>query len=246
MVATRSNPSAPKPTDPPPTPRPFAGPNKSTEENRFAIVRIRFEIPHTLYLYPFSRAHPEIVIELTATQNLSRDRVLAEFDLIEPNPADHTDGMRSLSGVVSISRLAPVGPRTRYQAVAAKPSYLVLVDELEVLCRYPRLVQNGEHTIEVASRVAQLRTLVTELRQLSPDVTVIAFGRDRMRTSPLSLTPRQHALLHEALAAGYYDVPRRVSLTEFARRRGRSKSTTSRALATIEKALAEGSVLSGR
>jgi hypothetical protein len=209
-------------------------------------VRLRFEIPHTNYLYPFSRAHPEMLMELTATQGLSGDRVLAELDLIEPNPADRTEEMRKLPGVVSVSRLGPVGPRTRYQGTAEKPSYLVLTDELEVLCRYPRIVLNGESTIEVASRVSQLRKLVKALRQLSPEVTVVAFGRDRMQTSPPSLTPPQSALLHEALAAGYFDVPRRVSLTEFARRRGRSKSTTSRALAVIEKALAEGTALPGR
>lgn len=209
-------------------------------------MRLRFELPHTLYLYPFSRAHPDILLELTATQNLSGNRVLAELDLIEPNPEDRTEEMRRLPGVISVARLGPVGPRTRYQGIGEKPSYLVLADELEVLCRYPRFVQNGEHTIEVASRVSQLRKLVKELRELSPEVTLTAFGRDRMRTSPLSLTPHQNALLHEALAAGYYDVPRRVSLTAFALSRGRSKSTTSRSLAVIEKALVEGSTLPGR
>lgn len=220
----------------------FALPSVTRERERFAVVKIRFEIPHHLYLYQFSHAHPEILIELTATQELSENRVLAELELFESNPVDHTEEMQSLPGVISVSRLGPIGPRTRYQGIAEKPSYLVLADELEVLFRYPRVVQNGEQTIEVASRVSQLRKLVDALRQLSPEVRVMAFGRDRMRTCPPSLTPQQDALLHQALAAGYFDVPRRISLTEFARKRGRSKSSTSRTIAIIEKELAQSAL----
>ena len=220
----------------------LAGLDESKEEDRFAVVKLRFELPHTNYLYAFSRAHPEILTVITATQQLDPGRVLAELELIEPSPSDHVEEMQRLHGVVSVSRLGPVGPRTRYQGVAEKPAYLVLADELEVLCRYPRLVQNGEHTIEVASRVSQVRRLVRGLRDLSPQVVIGAFGRDRMRTVPPTLTPRQDALLHQALAVGYFDVPRRISLTGLARKLGRSNSSVSQALALVEKALVVSSV----
>jgi HTH DNA binding domain len=219
----------------------FHGPGEP-KEDRFAVVKLRFELPHTNFLYTFSRAHPEILIVITATQQLDPGRVLAELDLVEPSPTDHSEELQHLRGVFSATRLGPIGPRTRYQGTAEKPAYLVLADELEVLCRYPRIVQNGEHAIEVASRVSQLRKLVLELRDLSSQVVVGAFGRERMRTLPAALTPRQDALLHQALAAGYFDVPRGISLTGLARKLGRSKSSVSQALALIEKQLIESSV----
>jgi hypothetical protein len=219
-----------------------ADPGESIGTDHFAVVKIRFELPHTHYLYPFSRAHPDMLIVITATQNLSENRVLAELELVEASPSDRQSEMEALKGVISVSRLGPVGPHTRIQGIAERPSFLVLADQLEVLCRYPRFVRNGEHTMEVASRVSQLRKLVHGLRAISPEVTIAAFGRDRMRTIPPSLTTRQSALLHQALAAGYFDVPRRISLTGFAHQLGRSKSSMSRALALIEKTLAEGTV----
>lgn len=220
----------------------YSGLVERATSDPFSVVKLRFEIPHNVYMYPFSRAHPDALIVVTATQNLPGGRVLAEADVIESGPSDYTNELRGLPGVISVSRLGSVGPRTRYTAIAEEPSYLMLANELEVLMRYPRFIQNGEHTIEVAARASQLRKLVTGLRQLSDNVTVMAFGRDVMRTSPPTLTPRQHALLHQALAAGYFDVPRRITLTRLARQLRRSKSGISRSLAIVERKLAESSV----
>ena len=112
---------------------------------------------------------------------------------------------------------------------------------METLLRYPRFIQNGEYTVEAAAPVTQIRRLIQELRRISKAVEVLRFGRDRMRTYPPTLTARQNSLLHQALAAGYFDVPRRISLTRFAKRLGRSKSGLSEALALVEQKLAEAS-----
>jgi predicted DNA binding protein len=217
-------------------------PRVDDEGDRFAVVKIRFEIPHRVFIYPFTRTHPDVLVLITASQHLTDGRLLAEVTLVEPQPVDHTDDVRKLDGVLSVAREGPVEAQTRYQLIVTEPCYLLLVDELEVLLRYPRTAQNGLYLMEVASRVSQLRTLVERLRKIAPEVTVLAFGRDRLRSAPRALTPRQHALLHQALSAGYFDVPRRISLTGFAEKLGRSKSSVSHALALVEKALAEGGV----
>ncbi|HTT25710.1 MAG TPA: helix-turn-helix domain-containing protein, partial [Thermoplasmata archaeon] len=48
------------------------------------------------------------------------------------------------------------------------------------------------------------------------------------------LTPSQRTLLLQAVAAGYFDVPRRTSLTRLASRLAKSKSTVSEMLAIVE------------
>lgn len=242
MTNSRPGPSLQKSGRSPGRVPPFERAGAKKEKDLFAVVKLRFEIPKTVYLYPFSRAHPALLVIVNAAQILPEGRVLAEFDILGSTDSDYADELRGLSGVFSASRLSPVGPRTRYQAVAELPSYLVLANELEVLCRYPRFVQNGEYTVEAAARTSQIRSLVEGLRRLSREVSVLSFGRDPMRTCPPSLTPRQNTLLHQALAAGYFDVPRRISLTEFARELGRSKSSMSRALAVIERTLAESTL----
>jgi predicted DNA binding protein len=204
-----------------------------------AVVKLRFEMPHGGITYQFTRRHPEILILITSAQPLSAGRVLVEASFMEPRPSDHSEELGRMKGVESVVRLGPVGPQTRYQVIAREPSYLETADKLEVVLRYPRAAQNGEYFIEVASSVSHLRRLIGRLRRISPKVTIAAFGRDRPRRSPTDLTARQSALLRQALLAGYFDVPRRISLTGLAQKLGRSKSSVSHGLALVERSLAE-------
>jgi predicted DNA binding protein len=56
------------------------------------------------------------------------------------------------------------------------------------------------------------------------------------------LTEIQQQLLSQAMAAGYFAVPRGITLTDLARRLDRSKSAVSEAIAIIEKKLLESAL----
>jgi len=187
-----------------------------------------------------------VVVEATATELRPDGRVMAELEIVGSEALEVVDALRQEPSVDSVSLLSQLGPTARCQIIARAPPYILLSSDLEVLVRYPRIIQNGAFTIEVASRVAQLKGLIAGLRQLYPTVQVLRFGRDRMRTCPATLTPGQDALLHQALSAGYFDVPRRISLTALAKRLGKSKSSLSRGLAVVEQKLIEFVAASSR
>jgi predicted DNA binding protein len=207
-----------------------------------AVVRLRFEIPHDFAMYGFSRAHPECVLNVLAAQTLSPRRLVANLEIVCPEGQDYTAEISRLRGIESAARLGPAGHRTRYQVILREPTYISLANEHESLLRFPRTVQDGVYTLEVAARVSQLRALVEGLRRISPRVEVLRFGRDLMHTCPPTLSHRQYALLQMALSAGYFDVPRRITLSRLATRLHRSKSSLSQSLALVEKILAESSV----
>jgi predicted DNA binding protein len=190
----------------------------------------------------FSRAHPEAELVFTATQFLAPERILTECQVFSRDQTDYTEEIARLPDVLSVIRLGPVGPRTRYQITLARlPQYVRVINDWNAILRYPRIVQDGEITLEVAARISQLQGLVRAIRRSGNAVRVLRFGRDTMRTCPPTLTPRQYTLLHQALAAGYFDVPRRITLTRLAGKLGRSKSSVSRALALVERELVEAS-----
>ncbi len=60
------------------------------------------------------------------------------------------------------------------------------------------------------------------------------------------MTAVQRAMFRQALERGYFDVPRRITLTQLARELSRSKSTVSMTLATVERKLAEAAAASAR
>jgi predicted DNA binding protein len=240
VVERRSGPPQLRPRRASPGASAYYGPTPGPREDHVAVVRIRFEIEQGLPLIPFTRRHPELQIRVTAIQPLPRHLHICEFEVIGREPKDYTAELLALPNVISGVRLEGVGNVTRYQFVIDVPlDYLTVVSEAGVLIRYPRLIQNGVHTVEVAARTSQIRAVLQDLRRVCRNVQVLRFGRATMRSCPSSLTPRQYALLHHALAAGYFDVPRRITLTTLARGLKRSKSAVSRALALIEKQLAE-------
>jgi hypothetical protein len=220
----------------------YKGPTQIAPSNRFAVVKLRFEIPHDFSLFAFTRGHPELAVLASASQRLPNELCLAEVDIAGPHSSEFTEEIRRLHGVGSVARIGSIGPLTRYLVTLDAPSYLTLANKFQVLLRFPRFFQNGFFTVEAAGRVSQLKLMIQELRRISPQVEVQRFGTNCMRAVPRSLTARQYDLLQKAVTAGYFEVPRLVSLTGLARHLGRSKSTVSRNLALIEKALAEASV----
>jgi predicted DNA binding protein len=221
----------------------YRGPGAPVRQDRLAVVRIRFEINQELPLSTLTRAHPELQASILASQPIRDGRTVLEIELTSSEPKDYASELSDLPGVLALSRLSPPGPVARYQIVIdLSPQYMRAVERVGALLRYPRLVHDGQHTVEVAARTSEIRRLLEDLRRICRDVEVLRFGRIPMSSCPSTLTPRQYALLNRALAAGYFDVPRRITLTRLAHTLGRGKSSVSRALALIEKQLAESSV----
>jgi predicted DNA binding protein len=212
-------------------------------EDPLAVVRVRFRVPREAPLSLFVRAYPDALLNVIAMQKLPRNRNLVLLDVLGSMPPNSLAKLRKMTGVISVSPLGTRGLRARFVAIVRQPRLVALATRLEALLRYPQTVTNGWFVVEVVARVSQLRELVTGLHRISPSVEVLRFGRDPMRTFPPTLTTRQHALLHQALAAGYFDVPRRITLTGLATMLHRSKSALSQTLARIEKELVESSAV---
>lgn len=216
---------------------------KASSEDRIAVVRLRFHHPFGTPLSDLSRAHPELEIRVTATQMRPQGGIITEFEAIGPPVPAFGDELRRMPGVFRVDRLAELETRARYRAEVIVPPLVELSNTAHAILRYPRVIRGGEFTVEVAATVPELRNVVGEVRRITPDLRVLRFGREEMRSSPRSLTPGQHRLLCRALALGYFDVPRRISLTKLAGEVGLSKSWTSRALAIVEKQLVEGTLV---
>lgn len=205
-------------------------------------MKLRFELSRKLPLSVFTRNHPSLVVIVRSSQQVSNGRCIAELDVVGSRSSECVEELARLAGVQSVSLMGTIGPLTRIQVVCQLPDYLALASELEMLPRFPRVVQNGEYTFEVAARRSRLRRLIRELQRISPAVHVRRFATSPMRARLRILTPQQYGLLHDAVTAGYFEVPRGITLTKLARRLERSKSTISRNLALIEKELVEAYV----
>jgi predicted DNA binding protein len=114
-----------------------------------------------------------------------------------------------------------------------------LCRELGVLPRRPYWVAHGTTTWEVLGAPRSLRQFAAGLSNLVFSVRIEAVATEEPDPDLVWLTERQLQLFRTAVDEGYFEVPRRISLTNLAGRVSLSKSTLSRTLAVAEGKLLE-------
>lgn len=206
--------------------------------DRLAIMRLEVAAPSSLWYAGFSRQHPDLVLEVTSVTSLADDDTLGEYEIYGP-PEDWTREIRESANVREVECIGGTPELGRYRVRYHQSALVALANELEVLVRYPRTIRDGILSCEVIARRSQLRRLVDEAAKLGYAPRLTSLNQGSLRSVRLRLTSAQRAVFRHALALGYFEVPRRISLTRLAEKLSRSKSTISETLAVVERKLAE-------
>ncbi len=106
------------------------------------------------------------------------------------------------------------------------------VEASGVVPSQPYSASGGVHRWCVLGQGDRLESFVDSLRSMGAGVEAVYHGQEDAHQQ---LTPRQREVLRQAMEDGYYDVPRRTSLTEMAAKLGVSKAALCETLQVIEK-----------
>jgi hypothetical protein len=227
---TRSSPTVPA------RPRPAAP--RSSEGEHLAIVKIEIHLHESSWLSRFSQRHPELLLEIHGARPTRRDHILADIEVLGA-PNDWGPEISGLPGVAEVRHLTVPPEHGRYRVLYRQSRIQALVSELEVLVQYPQTVQNGVCSAEVVDMIGRIRRLVAALRASGYEARIVALRQQSLRSRRPNLTVAQREIFQQAVAAGYFDVPRQITLTRLAERLSRSKSSVSETLAVVERKLAE-------
>jgi PAS domain S-box-containing protein len=109
--------------------------------------------------------------------------------------------------------------------------------ESECILKYPITVQDGKGTWEIISPRKKIDALLELFDDIGIVYSIASIGALKKEEGQLALTKRQELVLEKALALGYYELPRRITLTELAEKLNIAKSTLSGILRRISKKL---------
>jgi hypothetical protein len=194
--------------------------------------------PGTL-VYEFTRAHPENQFEILNRMEVPGDLLLLEVRVTGPDPGRLAREGTAFPEIVAIEAF-PSGPRECLHRILQRlPPMHRIAREHRILARYPIPIRAGVLEFETVARGPQMRSLVRALERDVGPTRVLSVRPAFPSLDALGLTPAQKIVFREAVAAGYFGVPRGISVTDLARRLGRSKSTISIALAQIQRRLAD-------
>jgi hypothetical protein len=210
--------------------------------DRLLLATLSLRIPDQTWTGPFSRRRPREQIEILGYSTAGRGLLVADH-WISGRPAGVW--AREIAGspdVVEVESLAEIGDGSLYRVKFRTPPIIALYRRLQIPIPFPIRIRAGRVQWELAARAPEFARVVTFARHADPHVRIRWTRTPPLRAHLPLLTPTQGVLLRRAIAAGYFAVPRRISLVELARKSNRSKSAVSQALALVEQRLLESAL----
>jgi predicted DNA binding protein len=178
-----------------------------------------------------SREYPETLFEvLTALPEEGQGFGLLRFrsDSID----SVLEGIRAHETIEEVSIIQQTESAATIQIVTSQPMILLAAKRSGIPIEMPVEIQDGTATVDVSAAHGRLSELGTQFATMGIDFE-IEYIQQRLHPDQL-LTERQQELLKLAVLEGYYDTPRRCTLTELAEEIGLAKSTCSETLHRAE------------
>ena len=189
-----------------------------------SLLRIKVRLPEGHWSGDVSRLRPEAILRIEETMPLSKGRGTAKL-------SSSIDLANELASHLGIEEVRDLGVNRYEVDIAPKGGgYIKPIRDTGVIPQSPFEVRDGwvDWTIEcVAQKAFQL---VQNLKDSDIPYQVVS----TKSTNSRMLTSRQRTIFDAAMNEGYWESPRRITLTKLAELLGVSKSTLSVQLHKIE------------
>jgi len=211
----------------------------SPASDRLFLATLRIRIPGSIWTGPFSIAHPHVRIEALNRTEVEPGQSVSDYWISGAPPGVWAREIAAFPDVIKVDSLTEVGTGCLYRITYRNPPIVSLYQKMRLPIQFPLRIQAGYIAWEVVARRGDFQEILAKARSTDPNLVIVSIRRRPLRSHLPLLTEAQHALLSRAMAAGYFAVPRGITLTELARKLDRSKSSISESLALIEKKLFE-------
>jgi predicted DNA binding protein len=197
-------------------------------------AKLSLSIPDDVWIGDVSRNHPDARVRILAAIAEGEAGVgLAEVNAT--NLAAVVTEMSAAESVTDIDVLARREEEAVVQFETDEPLLLMPIQDAGIPLEMPFDIEDGEVTWELTAPQDRLSALGDQLDAFGIGFTV-EYVRQHVE-SERPLTDRQRRLVVEAVEQGYYDTPRRCSLTDLADAVGIAKSTCSETLHRAEEGI---------
>jgi len=216
--------------------------DENVSGDRLLIATLQIRIPETFGIRRFSDAHPEVLIDILNRSDVSKDLSVSDYWISGRPPGVWSRELSGYPDVVSVDSLAELGDGCLYRITYRNPPIIYLYRELGLPIQFPLHVRGGFLHWEVVARRSESAIVLQYARTIDPNFRVVSIRSRPLKSHLPPLSDAQRQLLAQAMAAGYFAVPRAITLTELANKLDRSKSTLSEAIAIIERRLLESAL----
>jgi len=209
-------------------------PRRAGEGTGMTRATLRLSLPEAVWIGDFSRSHPAARLRILAALS-DDDAGVALAEIRTDDSAAVVERMRDYDAVADVRVLRQGDDAALVQFETTLPLLLSAARDSGVPLEMPFDIVDGRAVWTLTAPRARLSALCNQLEALGVSYEVARVGAEE--PAEFLLTDRQASLLAEAEARGYYDTPRRCTLTELAEAVGCAKSTVSEILHRAEGAV---------
>jgi predicted DNA binding protein len=194
-------------------------------------ANLTLTIPEGVWIGDISRAHPEATFRILAAL-AGDDAGVGLAEITSRNLPSILSDIETSDSVVELDILRQHDDKALIQFETTMPLLLFPIQDSGIPLEMPFTIEAGEANWEITAPQRRLSELGNQFEQFGIPFTV---NEIRRHVEPTQLlTDSQLELVHTAIEKGYYDTPRRCSLTDLASESGIAKSTCSETLHRAE------------
>ena len=206
---------------------------------------MRLKMRRGTWTAAFTARHPTLRIEALNRTDVTTEISVSDYWISGGAPGEWAAEIASYPDVLHVDSMAALGDGCLYRLKYRNPPIIALYRRLKLPLQFPLRMQAGVVTWEVVARQNEFKAVLDYMRGADAGVQITSVRRRPLWSHLPALTDAQHQLLTEALSAGYFAVPRGITLTDLAKKLDRSKSSVSVGIALIEKKLVESALSAG-
>jgi len=208
-----------------------------------ASARILVDFPEQFWLSAASRSYPHVTFEILSilpTSLVGDPNTFVDTELVKINSVEWSAILEIIENHPSLIEIHKwdVQESEVLINVKAKNAFILRsLIESECILNYPIMVKNGQGTWELISARKKIDALLELFEETGISYSMLSINPYRLGASQLTLTKHQEMVLEKALALGYYEIPRRITLSELATQLNMAKSSLSGILRRISRNL---------
>jgi predicted DNA binding protein len=206
---------------------------EDTENELMPRAKLRLSVPDAVWIHDISVDHPAVAFQVVATLS-SEDNGIALLKVRTADPLPILTEIQERDDITDFDLLWKRDNVTMIQIETTNPLLLFPILKAGVPLQTPFEISDGTAVWVITTSAERLSALGTRLDQAGIEFAIEYVHNEPPDPAEQLLTDRQREVLLAAAAQGYYETPRRITLTELSNSLDIAKATGSDVLHRAE------------
>ena len=209
------------------------------DSSKSSLARIKIKFPEKLWISEIFKNFPDIKMEISYFLPFDLEKSIGNsiIEIMHYKIDSIIEGISNHPSVFDLSVLEKEENRVKFNVKTKDPYLLYAIIKCGVLVNFPVRVKDGFAFWRLISSREQIDDLLTLFEQKKINFELLRIGNSpyEIDEDKSKLSLEESKVLDQAISLGFFEIPRKISLEELAKKLGKSKSALSVMLRKIIK-----------